>query len=424
MHASIFSTLRQALTRAVSSLAVSPVALFRRNPALCLICLTSAGWAFSFGLSAPLISIWLDRAGCSKGVIGWNTGIYYLGMALAAAIVPWMMRRLGTLCPVLGMLLAGVTVASFPWGDGLAWWFGVRFLNGVAGALCVIPLETYVNRDAAEGERARNFGCYAVAITLGWALGNGVGLHLAVDWPRLAFVLGGAVAIVSGLAVWRGLPHQNLMPAERGARPQLELRRNFLSYASAWNQGFLEGGMVAFLALYLLSLHLSEQSVGLLTSATMVGVIVFQIPVAWLADRCGRTAVLISCYAVVAAALVFLPLCEPSAWLVVWLFLVGACSGAFYPLGLALLGERVPQANLARANAVYLAVECVGCWVGPSVMGAVIDSHGDLRAMFATALAVLLSSLIIWFGLQLLARRQSLSCGAADSTNDHGRQAA
>jgi MFS family permease len=319
--------------------------------ALALICATSAGWSFSFGLGAPLASLWLDAAGCAKNVIGWNTGTYYAGMALAALGVPWVMQRFGKTCTVLGMLLSGLSVAAFPWGAGLAWWFGVRLLNGVAGAMSLIPLETYVNRDSPPEHRARNFAYYAVAVTLGWALGNWLGLHLYHTAPLLAFALGGAAAALSGVAVWAWLPRPRELPPAAASREPLPLGKNLLSFGSAWNQGFLEGGMVAFLSLYLLSLGLSNDQVGWLTSATMVGVLAFQIPVAWLADRFGRAVVLLGCYAAVVAALVALPLCTPSVWLVVWLLLVGACSGAFYPLGLALLGERVAETVLDRANA-------------------------------------------------------------------------
>ena len=38
-------------------------------------------------------------------------------------------------------------------------------------------------------------------------------------------------------------------------------------------------------------------------------------------------------------------------------------------LGLALLSERVADAGLSRAYALYMALECIGCVLGPVVMG-------------------------------------------------------
>ena len=367
--------------------------------ALVIICLASAAWAFSFGLGAPLASLWLRQAGCSDTLIGLNTAIYYGGLALTALLVPCLMRRIGAACSVAGMAVSGLAVAVFPLGGGMAWWFGVRLLNGVAAAFSLIPLETFVNRDLPPQHRARNFGLYAVALTLGWALGNWVGLEMVAEYPELAFSVGGAMAALAALAIQFFLPHidQKGQPEERRAR--LGLRNNVLSFGSAWVQGFLEGGMVAFLSLYLLALGLSEKHTGWLTSTTMIGVILFQVPVAWLADRCGRSRVLLACYGLVAVGMVGLPLAGTSLLLPVWLFVVGACSGAFYPLGLALLGERLPESALDRANACYLSLECVGSLMGPALMGMARDWGGE-TAMFGVGEAALLVVLVGWLALR------------------------
>src|SRR5205807_177843 len=199
--------------------------------------------------------------------------------------------------------------------------------------------------------------------------------------------------------------------AGAAAPTPLDFRGNFLSFGSAWSQGFLEGGMVAFLSLYLLALGLSEQQAGWLISTTMVGVLLFQVPVAWLADRLGRLPVLLACYGLVAVGLIGLPLAGTSALLPVWLFVVGACSGAFYPLGLALLGERLPETELDRANAWYLSLECLGSLMGPALMGAARDWAGE-TAMFAVGEAAVLLVLGCWLALR---RRQAVAGPAMEA---------
>ena len=57
-----------------------------------------------FGLGAPLSSLWLAKNGCADSIAGDNTGVCYLGMALAAAAVPWLMRRWGKGCTAAGCL--------------------------------------------------------------------------------------------------------------------------------------------------------------------------------------------------------------------------------------------------------------------------------------------------------------------------------
>jgi MFS family permease len=337
--------------------------------------------------------LWLKQAGYSDTLIGLNTGAFYAGLALAALPVPLLMRRWGPACTKAGMVVSGLTVILFPIGGSLAWIFGLRLLGGAAAALCLIPMETYVNRDLPAEHRGRNFGIYAVALTLGWALGNWLGLQIYAVSPRLAFLVGGVIAFAGALSIKAWLPH--IPPRNQEPTVSLDWHENFISFGAAWVQGFLEGGMIAFLPLYLIAQGLTEQHIGWLISATMVGVIVLQAPVTWLGDCFGRLPMLLLCFGLVAIGLVALPFAGTSALLPVCLFVVGGFSGAFYPLGLALLGENMPPGELDRANAWYLSMECLGCLTGPAVMGVARDWAGQY-AMFAMAEAALILVFVGW----------------------------
>lgn len=365
---------------------------------LVVLCLVSAGWAFSFGLSAPLASLQISDAGQSDDVVGLNTGVYYFGIAVTAIAVPRWMRRMGLACPAVGFVLSAASVMLFPWGGGLFGWFVLRLVNGVGGAMSLIPLETYVNRHSSPEQRSRNFGFYAVSIAVGWALGNLIGLQMYDGEAKSAFVLGGVVTLLA-FPLLLVLPWPLEPEAERGERTLLPWRRSLLSFGSGWGQGFLEGSMVSLLPIYLLFIGLSKEEISWLTSGIMIGVILFQVPVAWLADRLGRARVLLACHAVVLAGLIALPLSTGSILLPMCLFLVGACSGAFYPLGLSLLGEQVHNAALARASAFYLGLNCLGSLIGPIVTGVVMRYYGK-EAMPASGIAACVLVLTVWLMLR------------------------
>jgi MFS family permease len=382
---------------------------------LSALCLASVFWAFSFGSGAPLASVWLRDRDCSETLVGLNTGTYYLGIALAAGLIPWMMRRWGRPCLVVGMVVSGVSVACFPLSMSPVAWFALRAVNGVAGAMTLIPLETLVNRLSAPEQRARNFGFYAFSVALGMALGT-----LLVQWypvaPTLVFMAGGAVSVVLGTVALFWLPVRQGMEEEAHEHAPLAFGRNFLSFGSAWSQGFLEGGMVGFLLVYLLASDFSAAQASGLMSGIMIGVILFQVPIAWLADRLGRTNVLVGCTIVVALGLGLLPFAWGRGDLSVGLFLVGACSGAFYPLGLALLGERLPSSGLARANAWYLAINCVGSLTGPVVAGIAMDAFGK-QALLMVGEAAVVAVLAAWLGTRLFYRTSQVD-GAAAHANE------
>jgi MFS family permease len=353
---------------------------------LLVLCLASAGWAFSFGLGATLAAPLLADAGYDKTTIGLNTSIYYLGVAVASVALPRLMRKSGRTWIVAGMLIDALTVALFPWFGGPLGWFALRLLGGAATALSVIPMETMVNRNAPPERRARDFGLYAFSVALGVGLGPVVGLPLYPVAPKLAFGLGGLAALASAALAWWGLPARDAGGAEEAANAPVSLAANMFSFGTAWIQGFLEGGMITFLSVYLLGLNYSDAAAGLLIGVLFLGVIAFQVPGAWLADRVGRARVLLGCHLVVLAGMAWLPLHDGPVLLSVWLFLIGACCAALYPLGLALLGERVPRGAMAKANAWYLASNCAGSLSGPVVMGLVVEWCG-WRGLFATGAA-------------------------------------
>jgi MFS family permease len=355
-----------------------------------MLCLASAGWAFSFGLSAPLASLWLRDAGRGARVIGLNTSLYYLGVALAALAVPCLMRRAGRACVVGGIVADAVATILFPWADALPLWFALRLAGGMATALSIIPMETLVNHNAPPERRARDFGFYAFSVALGWALGSLVGLPLYALAPRFAFALGGSVTLGAALLAGFGWPAEGSPVEETTDDSPLSLRANCLSYGTAWVQGFLEGGLITFLSIYLLGLDYTEGTVSLLVGGLSAGVILCQVPVAWLADRLGRLHVLLGCHAVLLAALLLVRWCPGTAALSLCLFALGTCCGALYPLGLALLGDRVPLAGLARANACYLASNCAGSLCGPVLFGVVIDAFGQSSQFLAGVMSVAL----------------------------------
>jgi MFS family permease len=375
---------------------------------LILICCTSGCWAFSFGLGSQVITHWLKAQGCSDTVVGLAHSFYYFGVAAGSCAVPWMSRRFGPArCATAGMIAAGVTLAAFPLGGGPAFWCLLRFLNGWAGAMSLVPLETLVSRDSRSDRRTTNFAFYGVSLTVGGAIGIAIGLNLYVPGRTLAFLLGGSVPIASGLILLGGMGAATDCSTRRAsnASRRLDLARNFLSYGTAWFQGFLEGGMLAFLSLFLIARGFPTEIAGVLMSVTMIGVIAFQVPVGWLADRWGKTRMLLICYAAVGLGLLAIPWLSQALMLALGLFVFGACTGAMYPLGLALLGDNMPESALPRAYAWYLAIECVGSQVGAAAMGTARDQWGE-AAMFAVGFAALVVVLTCWLGLQLWQRKR------------------
>jgi MFS family permease len=354
---------------------------------LVVLCLASAAWAFSFGLSITVGSRYLEQAGCSARLIGLTTTAYYLGVAVTSLLVPPLMKRMGRGVILGGMLVDGVTIAVFPWVEGPAGWIALRIAAGAGTALSLIPMETLVSTNAPEGKRGRDFGIYAVSVALGIGLGPVVGLPLFALAPNAAFLAGGGVALASvGLIAW-GIPA--MPPVEDQAVSDADFRwqESGLSFCTAWIQGFLEGGIITFLTGYLLHVGYTENDAAGFFAALFLGVVLAQLPSAWLGDRLGKVRLVMLCHGVVFAGILLLP-----SWrgppLAGGLFLVGGCCAALYPLGLALLGDRVPPSAIAQANAWFLACNCAGSLLGPWLLGEAMLLWGWPALFWTSALAM------------------------------------
>jgi MFS family permease len=354
----------------------------------------------------------MNDSDANKTLIGVNHSCHYLGLAIASLSVPLASRRLGPRCAAIGMLACGPTLALFP-AAGPVGWSLLRLLNGAASAWSLVPLETMVSRGAHPSRRTRDFAIFGVALTLGGAVGMWAGLHLYDFHAVLGFLVGGLAPVVGGLAlVWK-LPLAAPQPGSCATPSRLPWRTHLLSFGTAWSQGFLEGGMLAFLALYLKTRGFSADQAGDLLALTTIGVLVFQVPVSWIADRCGRVPVLLGCYGVVIAGLAAAPYCPGTISLASCLFVFGACAGAMYPLGLSLLGDGLGEGALARLYAWYLAMECAGSLMGPPAMGGGIDVWGE-SAMFAVGLAALGFVLALWTALRRKAEPEQTSLPACE----------
>ena len=348
----------------------------RSGRRLALISIASLGWAFSFGLGAPLAALWLKQAGASGWAIGLNTSVYYLGVALAAPLLPRLMRRHNRACIVAGMLIDALTTAAFPWVSGDLAWHGLRFVGGIGTALSLIPMETLVNHNAPPERRARDFGVYAFCVALGIGLGSLVGLLLYPIAPHLAFAVGGLVTLGAIMPAWLEAPSTCRHEASTGG-DALPWRAGLLGFGTAWVQGFLEGGTITFLSIYLLGLGYTEAATSGLMGGLFAGVVLAQLPLACLADRVGRLRVVLICHALVLGGLVCVAVgtvdvvpgrrcCSSSARP------TGRCTRWASPCS----GERIPPSAMARANAWYLACNCAGSLLGPILIGVAIDAFG------------------------------------------------
>ncbi len=151
-----------------------------------------------------------------------------------------------------------------------------------------------------------------------------------------------------------------------------------LAMLAAFACGLGEQVAFSFLPVYAVGAGVPPETGALWLSAFVIGNVILQWPIGWLADHFDRRAVLAGCTLISAALVVLLTAVPAQSLAIVGVItLWGGISFAIYPVGLALLGQRFNGGDIARANTAFSLIYIVGGLVGRPLTGAAMDAVGE-----------------------------------------------
>ncbi len=346
-----------------------------RSLAAILTSILAAG--ITIGITAPLLSLLIERDEGSAALAGLNGSTGILAVIFVSPFVPRLVRRFGALKVIHGgiVLIAGALLV-IPATGGIAAWFLFRFLIGVGMGLIWVVSETWLNMVAGDARRGLVAGLYSTILGLGFAAGPMVIAVVGIDgYPP--FLVSAGLILVAALPM---IAARRLAPRRIGDGAHTAWGALFqapLIMAAVFVCGFIDMSILALLPVYGLREGLGEDASLLMLTVLISGTTIMQLPIGWAADRIGRLRLLIICVLAGAACAVLLPGILHSPRLL-WpvLFLWGGTTVSLYTLGLALLGERFRAGALPAANAMLVIAYCLGGVAGPPLTGAAMEILG------------------------------------------------
>ncbi len=327
--------------------------------------------------------------GVTHSVVGALSAVPILCMGIFAPLGAWLGRRVGPrialsisvgLIVVFGLL----RVASSGPIPLLALTFGIGRGIGLSG-----PILAMVVRRQIPSHPALGTGAYATGLVVGAMIAAALVVPLAGatdDWRRALAIL--SAAGLGSLAIW-------LLLGPRGGgmdRATVSPARIAWSHPAGWALGAIFGlqsvlfyGIAAWLAAVYIDLGWSTEAAAHLV-AVFIGVgLVFTIAVPPLADRIGtRRGQLVASSVATLIGLIGLAAVPGSA--LVWVLLLGAGTGAIFPLVLTLpVDAGGSPGDVAATAARMLLIGYVLSATGPLALGLARDVTGD----FGTSLWLL-----------------------------------
>lgn len=352
------------------------------------------------GIGMPLVPLALEQQGYDKLTIGLVSAAWAIGMLLFGTRIPAAASRLGTVPAIIGSVVVGALInCAYTVTSGPVVWAILTFLHGVIGGVPWVVTEIWMNVVVEEKRRGRVMGIYAGMVALGMALGPLV-LQVVGVYGPVPFLTGAALSLLVAaplLPYWRTAPR--IRVDENSGFATVVLLAPLAMFA-AFACGLGEQVAFSFLPIYAVGAGLSAETGSLWLSAFVLGNVILQWPIGWLADHADRRLVLAGC-SLVSTALVLALALIPAQWIgtVGVVMLWGGVSFSIYPVGLALLGQRFRGGDIARANTAFSLIYIVGGLVGRPLTGAAMDAVGAPGLGWTVAIfyvAAGIAALVAW----------------------------
>jgi MFS family permease len=340
--------------------------------------LACAAIGLQAGVAIPLVPLALEQQGADKFTIGVVSAAWGIGMLAFGTRIPPLAARFGAVPLIVVSVVAGsaVTVA-YTLTSSPAAWFVLSLLHGITGGVPWVVTEIWMNVVVAEKSRGRVMGFYSTLVALGLALGPLV-LQVTGVYGPVPFLTCAALALLVAVPL---LPYWKSAPAIEHTADSgfaIVVMAVPLAMFAGFVCGLGEQVAFSFLPVYAVGAGVSAETGALWLTAFVLGNVILQWPIGWMADHYDRRAVLAGCALASAILVGLLPMVPAQSPAVIGVVLLwGGISFAIYPVGLALLGQHFQGGDIARANTAFSMLYILGGLIGRPLTGAAMDVVGD-----------------------------------------------
>jgi MFS family permease len=350
---------------------------------------TASIFGLTYSLTAPLIALQLAQRGFGEFYIGLNAAMHAVGVLVIAPVLPRLAVRFGARgLIVAALILTSGLLALFPLVPAVWLWFPLRLGFGMGAEVLFVMSETWTNELSNDKIRGRTMALYTASLSLGMV--GGPALLSVLGVRPMAYWVGAAISAAAVLFVvgpWVTSPPKIEKPS---SNPLKYFRMAPIAVATTVLNAAIETAGLSFIALYAAGMGWSEAGAMRLISTLMLGAIILQLPIGWLADRVNPRRLALGLALLSAASALVWPWMLSTHWLAYSLiFIWGGLFVGIYTVMLTMVGSRYSGSDLVGIYAVMGLAWGGGALLGPSMAGFAmgINSYYGLPVFVAIACA-------------------------------------
>ena len=359
---------------------------------LSLLALFTSGFVIflSHGLINILLPLRLSVENASAGSIGMIMSMFSVGLLLGGIYTRRLIIRVGHIrvYSACAALAAISILICYLWLNEWVWAV-MRILMGFCIAATNIVSDGWLSERATSETRARILATNQIVVLLAMFLGSFM-INLADISDATLYIVaglllcGGVVPIAMGKATAPEVEDTAPMPILK------LISTSPVGVTAVLVCGFVLGSLLSMLPVYAESKGIAGFNLSLLVGAAIIGGVVLQLPIGYLADRFERRKVMLNIVLFSMVCTLITPYVLDFDLFIVSLVLISLSSGivsSLYPLGISETFDRLQQNEMGSAIGAMIIIYASGGIIGPYTVGLVMEYIGV--DYFFTSLAIM-----------------------------------
>jgi MFS family permease len=310
-------------------------------------------------------------------MIGINSAMMPIGILLFSPVIPVVSKRFGSRnVAIIAALLTAVFVIAFKVFDTLEAWFVIRLFEGMSVSILFVLSEAWIVGYSGSQHRGKIVAIYASVLSVSFGAGPAIVGWIGIEgWTP--FVIG-SVVILAGvipLSLIQESPTEKSEEASSSGFFEI-LSRAPVLFATVGAFAIFDAAILALLPVYGIQTGLSVSIAATALSVLMIGNILLQFPLGWMADRMPHRLLLAGCALVTVLMLLVLPLVMTTFWMWPALVVIGSTGYGVYTVALTSLGNRFSGQELIEGSAGFAVIWGMGALFGSVSAGWAMSGFG------------------------------------------------
>ncbi len=357
------------------------------------------------GLQSSLLGIRGSDEGFSMMNLSLIASGFYIGYFLGSIFVAKLIQRVGYI-RVFAVLVAFASVAAVVYAMAVTTpvWLLMRILTGFCFAGIYMIVESWLNSQTNNDNRAKVLGVYVIILFFGLSVGQ---LLLNVGDIGGYYLFALASIIISLASVPLLLTSRPVPEIESvGHFSVLKLyKRSPMGTVSTFFANFINGAIVGMSAIYAKDKAMATDDIALFVASAFIGVIILQYPLGYLSDHISRRKVIIGLsLASIIVVLLSLTVSNPMG-LIVLFGLLGGLTLPLHAICIAYVNDRLRSEEILPATSALLKISGTGNMISPLLVGYIMVNYGTEWFYGSIGVAAVI---IILFGLYRMTKRDDI----------------